>query len=458
MTELNITVQETLSSLLEKRKFASIKDILTTMNPSDIAALLDEFDEKDLPILFRLLPKELAADAFVEMEAEHQELLIRGFSDTELKQVIQELYVDEAVDIVEEMPANVVRRILASASADQRRDINQILQYPDDSAGSVMTTEYVSLRTTMTVGDAIKHIRQNGIDKETIYTCYVTSNRKLVGLVSVKDLLLEKDDNKPITEIMEENVISVTTNTDQEEVSQMFSKYNFLAIPVVDLEGRMVGIVTFDDALDVLEEETTEDMAIMSGQTPTDKPYLKSSPFQFFIHRIPWLVVLMIGSTFTGIIINHFETALAANAILTAFIPMLMGTGGNSGSQASVTIIRSISLGELEFKDLPKVIAKEICVAILCGLALGIACFGKMFLIDRFLLNNPSLTFSVALTVSIAMAVTVVVAKFLGGVLPLVAKKLGFDPAVMASPLITTCVDALSLIVYFSIASTILSF
>lgn len=453
MAEHNVTVTETLSSLLEKRKFATIKDILTTMNPSDIAALLDQFDEKDLPILFRLLPKELAADTFVEMEAEHQELLIRGFSDTELKQVIQELYVDEAVDIIEEMPANVVRRVLAQASPDKRRDINQILQYPEDSAGSVMTTEYVSLRTSMTVGDAIRNIRQTGVNKETIYTCYVTSNRKLVGLLSVKDLLLEKDDDKPITDIMEENVIFVTTHTDQEEVAQMFSKYNFLAMPVVDLEGRMVGIITVDDALEVIEEETTEDMAIMSGQTPTDKPYLKSSPFEFFKHRILWLVFLMLGSTFTGIIINHFETALAANYILTAFIPMLMGTGGNSGAQASVTIIRSISLGELEFKDLPKVILKEFITAILCGIALGIACFAKMYFIDRLLLNNPDLTFTIGFTVSVAMSVTVVVAKILGGTLPLIAKKVGFDPAVMASPLITTCVDALSLLVYFSIAS-----
>lgn len=456
MAELNIDINDTILNLLENKKYSSIKDIFATMNPSDIASIFDEFTEQQLPIVFRLLPKELAADAFAEMETETQEHLIHSFSDKELKQVIDELYVDDAVELVEEMPANVVRRILSQADADMRRDINLILKYPEDSAGSIMTTEYVSLRPAMTVSESISHIRATGVDKETIYTCYVTSNRKLIGLVSVKDLLLAKDNSTKVSEIMEENVISVDTHTDQEEVAKMFSKYNFMAIPVVDSENRMVGIITFDDVMDVMEEETTEDLAILSGQTPTDKPYLKSSPFELFIHRIPWLMILMVSSTFTGIIINHFETALAANVILTAFIPMLMGTGGNSGSQASVTVIRALSLGEIEFSDLPKVIFKEFSTSVLCALALGLVCFGKLMLLDRLLLNNPELTLDIAFTVSLALSVTVMVAKILGATLPIFAEKLKLDPAVIASPFLTTCVDALCLLVYFGVATALL--
>lgn len=456
MAELNININDTILNLLENKKYSSIKDIFATMNPSDIASIFDEFTEQQLPIVFRLLPKELAADAFAEMESETQEHLIHSFSDKELKQVIDELYVDDAVELVEEMPANVVRRILSQADADMRRDINLILKYPEDSAGSIMTTEYVSLRPAMTVSESISHIRATGVDKETIYTCYVTSNRKLIGLVSVKDLLLAKDNSTKVSEIMEENVISVDTHTDQEEVAKMFSKYNFMAIPVVDSEKRMVGIITFDDVMDVMEEETTEDLAILSGQTPTDKPYLKSNPFELFIHRIPWLMILMVSSTFTGIIINHFETALAANVILTAFIPMLMGTGGNSGSQASVTVIRALSLGEIEFSDLPKVIFKEFSTSVLCALALGLVCFGKLMLLDRLLLNNPELTLEIAFTVSLALSVTVIVAKILGATLPIFAEKLKLDPAVIASPFLTTCVDALCLLVYFGVATALL--
>lgn len=456
MAETKLTLEESIAILAEKKKYSTIKDMLSVMNPSDVAAICNKLEETYLPLVFRILPKETAADAFVEMDPEVQEILIKGFSDKELKQVIDELYVDDAVDIVEEMPANVVRRILSQADPEMRKSINEILKYPEDSAGSVMTTEYVSLRESWTVGESIAYIRKSGIDKETIYICYVTSNRKLIGLVSVKDLLLAKSDDQKISELMYENVISVNTMTDKEEVANLLSKYNFLAMPVVDSENRIVGIITFDDAMDVIQEEASEDIAIMSGTLPTDRPYLRSSALELFLHRIPWLLIMMISSTFTGMIINSYENALAANVILTAFIPMLMGTGGNSGSQSSVTIIRSLSLGELDFKDLPKVILKELLVSILCGIALGLACFAKLYLLDRIVLNNPDLNASVGIVVSLAMCTTVIVAKILGGILPLIAKKLGADPAVMASPFITTCVDALSLILYFSIASSIL--
>ncbi len=456
MAEHNVTVESTLDALLSEKKYATIRDILSTMNPADIASVFDEMEEERLPLLFRLLPKELAAEAFVEMEPEAQELLIRGFSDSELREVLDELYVDDAVDIVEEMPANVVRRILSQADPQMRKEINEILRYPENSAGSIMTTEYVSLRPDMTVEESILRIRRTGVDKETIYTCYVTKNRTLIGLVTVKDLLLAQDDETTIAEIMETNVISVNTHTDQEEVARMFSKYDFLALPVVDAESRMVGIVTFDDAMDVMEDEVTEDMEIMGGMTPSDKTYLRSTVFDLFRHRIPWLMLLMVSATFTGLIISGFENALAAQVALTAFIPMLMDTGGNSGSQSSVTIIRALSLGEIEFRDLPRVIWKEIRTAVLCGATLAAACFVKILLIDRLLLGNTEVTWLVALVVCATLALTVLVAKIVGCSLPLLAKKLGFDPAVMASPFITTIVDALSLLVYFGIASALL--
>lgn len=456
MAEHNVTVEGTLTTLLSEKKYATIRDILSTMNPADIASVFDEMEEERLPLLFRLLPKELAAEAFVEMEPDAQELLIRGFSDSELREVLDELYVDDAVDIVEEMPANVVRRILSQADPQMRKEINEILRYPENSAGSIMTTEYVSLRPSMTVEESILRIRRTGVDKETIYTCYVTQSRTLVGLVTVKDLLLAQDDETTIEEIMETNVISVNTHTDQEEVARMFSKYDFLALPVVDAESRMVGIVTFDDAMDVMEDEVTEDMEIMGGMTPSDKTYLRSTTFDLFKHRIPWLMLLMVSATFTGLIITGFENALAAQVVLTAFIPMLMDTGGNSGSQSSVTIIRALSLGEVEFSDLPRVIWKEIRTAVLCGVTLAAACFVKIMLVDRLMLGNEEITWLVALVVCVTMALTVLVAKIIGCSLPLLAKKLGFDPAVMASPFITTIVDAISLLVYFGIANTLL--
>ena len=456
MTEHKVTMESTLKALLEKKKYSTLKDILVTMNPSDVAELFEEIADERLPRLFRLLPKELAAETFVEMQPEQQELLIRGFSDAELRAVVEELYVDDAVDLVEEMPANVVKRILAQADPEMRKDINNLLQYPENSAGSIMTTEYVSLRPQMTVIQAIERIRRTGVDKETIYTCYVTDSRKLLGTVSVKDLLLATDDSLPVAEIMDENVISVSTLTDQEEVAQTLSKYNFLALPVVDTDGLMVGIITFDDAMDVLVEETTEDIEKMAGMLPSEKAYLRSSPWELFKHRIPWLALLMVSATFTGMIITGFESALAAQVVLTAFIPMLMDTGGNSGSQASVTIIRALSLGELEFSDTPKVIWKEIRTAVLCGLALATLCFGKIMLVDRMLLGNSDITTLTAFVVCFTMAVTVLIAKMVGCTLPLAAKKIGFDPAVMASPFITTIVDALSLLVYFGIATALL--
>ena len=456
MTEHKVTMESTLKVLLQQKTYSPLKDILITMNPSDVAELFEEIADERLPRLFRLLPKEQAAETFVEMQPEQQELLIRGFSDAELRAVVEELYVDDAVDLVEEMPANVVKRILAQADPEMRKDINNLLRYPENSAGSIMTTEYVSLRPQMTVIQAIERIRKTGVDKETIYTCYVTEARKLLGTVSVKDLLLATDDSLPVASIMDENVISVSTLTDQEEVAQTLSKYNFLALPVVDTGGLMVGIITFDDAMDVLVEETTEDIEKMAGMLPSEKAYLRSSPWELFKHRIPWLALLMVSATFTGMIITGFESALAAQVVLTAFIPMLMDTGGNSGSQASVTIIRALSLGELEFTDTPKVIWKEIRTAVLCGLALATLCFGKIMLVDRILLGNTDITTLTAFVVCFTMAVTVLIAKMVGCTLPLAAKKIGFDPAVMASPFITTIVDALSLLVYFGIASALL--
>ena len=453
MAELSF--ERTFEALLEDKKYSTIKDVLVTMNPADIAAIFEDVDEERLPLLFRLLPKELAAETFVEMEPEQQEILVEGFSDRELHEVMDELFVDDAVDLVEEMPANVVKRILAQADPKMRREINEILRYPEDSAGSIMTTEYVNLHPSMTVGDAIERIRRTGVDKETIYTCYVTDERKLLGTVTVRELLTAKDEEN-VGDLMETNVISVNTLDDQEEVANMFTKYSFLALPVVDSDMRMVGIVTFDDAMDVLEEETTEDMEIMAGITPSEKTYYRSSPWELFLHRIPWLLLLMVSATFTGIIITHFENALAAQVVLTAFIPMLMDTGGNSGSQASVTVIRALSLDDIEFEDLPVVIWKEIRTAVLCGVSLAGACFVKLMVVDKMILGNEAVTTTVAAVVCSTMALTVLVAKVIGCSLPMLAKKLGFDPAVMASPFITTIVDAISLLVYFAIASSLL--
>ncbi len=456
MAERFEIMEKALLSMLEEKKYLPLREMLCTMNPSDVAGLFADIEETKIPLAFRLLPKELAAETFVEMEPDAQELLIRSFSDNELKEIIDELYVDDAADLVEEMPANVVKRILRQADPEMRRSINQILRYPDNSAGSLMTTEYVALRPEMTVEEAILRIRRQGVDKETIYTCYVTQGRKLIGLITVKDLLLADDDETQVQDIMLTNLISVTTHTDQEEVVRMFDKYNFLALPVVDKENRLVGIVTVDDAMDVMVDEATEDMELMGGMLPSEKTYMKSSVFELFKNRIPWLMLLMVSATFTGLIITAFEGALAAQVALTAFIPMLMGTGGNSGSQSSVTVIRALSLGELTFSDIGRVIWKELRTAILCGVVLAVVCFAKIWLVDRMLMGNEDITLLINAVVCLTLAVTVVCAKFVGCILPMVAKVMGLDPAVMASPFISTIVDALSLLVYFLFANMLL--
>lgn len=457
MEKVSVTITETIKVLLEEKKFRTLRDILTTMNSADLAALFEELQDEKITFLFRMLPKELAAETFVEMDDDTQEMLIHSFSDSELKEIVDELYVDDAVDIIEEMPANVVKRIIRQADPETRKEINELLKYPEDSAGSIMTTEFVTLRPKMTAEEAIKRIRRTGIDKETIYTCYVADDKtgKLAGIISIRTLLIAEDD-EVVEDLMETNVISVNTLDDQEDVAHLFNKYNFLALPVVDTENRLVGIVTVDDAIDVMEEETTEDMQKMAAITPTDKPYLKVGVIETWKSRIPWLLVLMISATFTGMIITFYEDALATSVVLSAFIPMLMDTGGNSGSQASVTVIRSLSLGEIGFKDVPKIIFKETRVALLCGSVLAVANFAKMMLIDNMLMSNPAVTVPVAMVVCLTLVVTVFVAKIIGCTLPLLAKKIGFDPAVMASPFITTLVDAISLFVYFQIATHLL--
>ena len=457
MAERFEIVEKALLQMLESKKYTTLRDILITMNPSDVAGIFTDLDEKQVPLMFRLLPKELAAETFVEMESDTQALLIQGFSDNELKEVISELYVDDAADIVEEMPATVVRRILEQADPEMRSSINQILRYPENSAGSIMTTEYVALRPSMTVEESILRIRRQGVDKETIYTCYVIdTDRTLLGLVTVKDLLLCDDDERKISDIMVTNLISVTTQDDQEEVARMFSKYNFLALPVVDKENRMVGIVTFDDAMDVMQDEATEDMEIMAAMTPSEKSYMASSPVDLFKNRIPWLMLMMVSATFTGLIMTAFEDALAAQIALSAFIPMLMGTGGNSGSQSSVTVIRGLSLGELDFSDIGIILWKEVRTALMCGVTLATVCFAKIWLVDHLLMGNQNITLAVDLVVCLALCVTVVLAKIVGCLLPMAAKAVHLDPAVMASPFISTIVDALSLMVYFLFAKALL--
>lgn len=449
MEEREVNLEEKIEELLENKNYSELKNILVSMNGADISTLFEEMPKNKIPLLFRLLPKVLAAEVFVEMEADAQAMLIQGFSDNELKEVLDELYLDDAVDIVEEMPANVVKRILLNTDPDTRNMINELLKYPDDSAGSIMTIEYVSLRLNMTVEEAIKRIRRTGIDKETIYTCYVTDeNRILLGSISIKTLLLS-DENDYIKDIMDTNYISVHTLEDKEDVANKFNRYDLLAIPVVDDENRLVGIVTFDDAIDVMQDEATEDIKKMAAIIPSDKTYFKTSVFETWKARIPWLLLLMVSATFTGMIITSFEDALAAYTVLTAYIPMLMDTGGNSGGQASVTIIRALSLEEVEFGDIFKVIWKEARVAVFCGLTLGVCNFMKLLIFDR-------LSLTVAFVVCATLVITVLIAKVIGCTLPILAKKMGFDPAVMASPFITTIVDAISLIVYFRIASMVL--
>lgn len=444
---------EKIQSLYEKKEFSTLKGLLSQMNPADIASVLDEVTPSQRLLLFRLLAKEEAAETFVELDSDTQESLIHAFSDTELKEVLDELYIDDAVDVVEEMPATVVKRILKNADSKMRESINALLKYPEDSAGSIMTPEFVDLKKDMTVEDAFKRIRRTGVDKETIYTCYVCdSSRKLIGVTTVKELLLH-DYEDVIGDFMETNTISLNTLDDQELATQLFDKYNFLALPVVDMESRLVGIITVDDAIDVIQEENTEDLQKMNAMLPTEKTYLKTSVLETWKSRFPWLLLLMISATFTGSIITGFEDKLSSLTILTAFIPMLMDTGGNSGGQASVTVIRAMSLGEVTFKDYFKVIWKEIRVGLLCGSALAVVNFAKIWIVDKTMFHNDEITLMVDLAICTTLVIEIVFAKFIGCSLPMLAKKIGFDPAVMSSPFITTIVDAVSLLVYFGIAT-----
>lgn len=458
MAERNVTLEKTIAALTEQKKYPALRDILVTMNPTDIAIMFDDLEEHTLPLLFRLLPKDIASETFVEMEPDSQELLIRGFSDSELKEVVDELYVDDAVDLVEEMPANVVKRILRQADAETRKLINDILKYPEDSAGSIMTTEFVDLRPNMTVADAVKHIKRTGFDSETINTCYVTDEGKhLLGIVSIRSIILAEDET-PLSEIMEENVIAAGTLDDQEDAIDMISKYNFTVLPVVDGEGRLVGIITVDDALDVMEDEATEDIEKMGGVTPVDKPYLKTNPFRFWLARIPWLLILMLAAATTSLILSHYQSILDPTLLLTLllFIPMVMDAGGNAGSQTSVTIVRSISLEDIEFSDFFRVVLKEFCVALLCGLTLAIIAFVKIQVVDVMLLHNEAITLPVTIAVCVSLVLTILAAKLIGCILPMLAEKLKIDPAMVTSPLITTIVDIVCLAIYFGLATCFL--
>ncbi len=444
--------KEVFERLLSEKQYKAIKSIFDTMNPVDTAALLPEFEEKELVLLFRLIPKENASMVFTYIDAEEQQILLEAFTDSELKFIMDEMFIDDTVDVIEEMPANVVKRMLAAAG-DKRDAINTILNYPEDSAGSIMTLEYISLHPSMTIGDALKKIKSMGEESVTVNICYVIEKHKLLGTVSAMDLLTCDDDEK-IIDVMDENLITVNTLTDKEEVAQLFDKYDVLTIPVLDKENCIVGIVTVDDAIDVIQEEAEEDFQKMAAIAPTDKPYLKTSVAELWKNRIPWLILLMISATFTGMIISSFEDALSKIVILTAYIPMLMGTGGNSGSQASVTVIRGLSLGEVEVRDVFRVLWKEIRVSVLCGVSLAVACFVKIILVDGMLLKTDGVTQTVALVVALTLCVTVICAKIIGALLPIGAKILKLDPAVMASPFITTIVDAVSLLVYFGIAQS----
>lgn len=444
-----IEIIDEIKELMSNREFSALRKLLEDLEPADVAQIFELSSEEEIPILFRLLPKDLAAECFVEMDSDVQKSLIDALSDKELTEVVNDLFLDDTVDIIEEMPANVVKRILTNTSPETRALINQLLNYPKDSAGSMMTTEFVELRARMTVEDAFNRIRATGLDKETVYTCYVTDDsRELIGITTVKDMIIAGND-AVIGDIMITSIISINTLMDKEEVARLFDKYDFIAMPVVDNENRLVGIVTVDDAIDVIKEEDTEDIEIMAAISPSDKPYLKTGVFETWKKRAPWLLLLMVSATFTSRILLHFENALAAQAVLVAYIPMLMDTGGNAGGQVSVTIIRGLSLGEIEMRDILRVIWKEIRVAFFCGITLAAVNFGKMLAFD-------GVSVTVALAVCVTLTITVIIAKFVGCVLPILAKRIGFDPAVMASPFITTIVDALALLVYFRVATLLL--
>ena len=445
-----------LLELVRTKQFRRLRELLDDMNEVDIAEFLDELGPEETILVFRLLPKEVAAEVFTELEdSDDQERLINALSDKELREVLDELYLDDTVDLIEDMPANVVSRILRNTDATTRTQINQLLNYPKDSAGSIMTTEYVYLHPNATVEESFARIRKVGMDKETVYTCYVTQRRVLLGVVTVRRMLLSSYDTR-IGDIMETNVLSVNTHEDKEDVAQLLNKYDLYALPVVDGEDRLVGIITFDDAMDVIEEETTEDFEKMAAMLPSDKPYLKAGIFATWRARLPWLMILMLSATFTGMILNHYESALAACLVLNSYIPMLSGTGGNSGTQASVAVIRALSLDEVDFSDILKVLWKELRGSLLCGSCLAAANFVKMQLVDRLLLGNAAVTPVVCLVVCLTIMFVVVFAKCVGCSLPLLAEKIGLDPAVMASPFITTIVDATSLLIYFRFASWLL--
>ncbi|HIS72459.1 MAG TPA: magnesium transporter [Candidatus Scatomorpha pullicola] len=451
--------REKLLELLKSRRLKSLQYELEDMNEFDIAEFLTELGEEDklkMASVFRLLSKEQGAEVFAELDAPEQEVIINSITDKELTEIVEDMYVDDAVDMMEELPANIVKRVMRAATPETRALINQYLKYPDNSAGSIMTAEFVDLKKYMNVRESIARIRRVGEDKETIYVCYVTNaHRRLEGVVTVKDLLLS-DDEDVIENIMDTNVIFVRTTDDRSEAAERISDYDLLAIPVVDKEDRLVGIVTVDDVIDVLEEEATEDFDLMAGISPSDKPYSRTGVVEMWKRRIPWLMFLMLSATFTSMIITHFEDALAKTAVLTGFIPMLMGTGGNSGSQSSTAVIRSLSIGDTEPSDILSVIWKEIRVAVLCGVCLACVNFVKMLVVDRMLLGNSDVTVIVALTVSITLVFVVIFAKAVGCTLPMAAEKIGIDPAVMASPLISTITDAVSLLIYFALATVML--
>ena len=451
MSEISInTLKTMLANLDDAKKYQSLRDVMETLPAPDLAAVFEDLPAEKLPVLFRLCPKDLAAEVFTELTPQTQQALIDGLTDTELKAVVDDLFVDDATDLVEEMPANVVKRILAQADPATRRMINELLKYPEDSAGGVMTTELMELRPDMTVQGAMEAIRKNGFDKETINNCYVTDgSRKLVGVVSLRALVLAKDTAEPIRDLMDTNVVSVTTTTDQEDVSHLFEKYGFLAIPVVDAENRLVGIVTIDDAISILQDEASEDIAKMNAIGPSDKPYFKQSMWDLYKSRAPWLLFLMISATFSSLVIRGYEDALAAVTVLTAYIPMLTDAGGNAGSQSTSTIIRGMAVGDIRPHDLPRILWRESRVALLCGGTLAVCNFAKMLLLDR-------VAAPVALVVCLTLICTVLLSQLIGGILPVAAEKLHVDPAVMASPLITTIVDTTTLLVYFNIAKALL--
>jgi len=437
-------------TLMDEKDYRGLRSLLSELPPQDIAVLLLEMPADCLPLLFRILPKELAAECFVELDADAQEILLNSFSDSELTAVFENLFVDDTVDIIEEMPANVVKRIISNTDPETRQIINMILRYPKNSAGTIMTTEFVELKAPMTEEDVLKNIRRSGVDKETIYDCYVTDEeRHLIGVFSVKDLLVCEREEITVGELMQEDVISANALDDREDVAKTIRKYGFMALPVVDNEKRLIGIVTYDDAMDVIEEESTEDIEIMAAMVPTDKPYLKTGVIETWKKRIPWLLILMLTSIITSEILQHFENALAANAVLVAFVPMLMNTGGNAGGQVSVSIIRSLSLDEIRMRDIFRIMWKELRVALCCAVTLAVVNFVKMLIIDR-------VGVSVALVVSVTVLLLVPVAKIVGCVLPMTAKRIGLDPAIMASPFITTVVDAIALLLYFRVASMLL--